>query len=425
MARMGKFIDLSKCLGCRGCQTACKQWNNLPAEIEGFSGSYQTHRDTLPRTYTIVKMKEIEENGKLEWHFRKHQCLHCGEPTCVRVCPHKARKQMPEGAVYRQGGCRGCAYCVVKCPFGVPKIGSDKKSYSCWLCYDRITNNLKPACATACPTGAITFGVWDELVNQARTRLGEVLSRWPKANLYGADFLGGTGVFYLLLREPEFYDLPVNPRVPAPGSWYGSANSTPECYTCHDSEPVANVIHPAEGQTVSGTIQVTAYADSQQTITRVEFYLDGALIGTATGTPYTINLDTTRYSNGLHTLKAKPYTAISSGESKTTTFYIQNTQPAPGSAPDTTPPKVSFLVPAANSSLKGTVVVKVSATDNVAVAKVELYVRDQLAGVKLEAPFDFTLDTSKYPGGKATLKAVAYDSAGNKASAQINVKFTR
>lgn len=219
MPRLSKFIDTSKCTACRACQTACKSWNQLPAEIMEFKGHLQTHKDTSPKTFVYVTMHERVSRGKLEWFFRKHQCMHCTDAACVKACPEGAISRTAEGAVVRDWNkCIGCAYCAQFCPFGIPKIEPrEKKMYKCHLCSDRIGNNLQPACAKTCPTGAIQFGPREELVKAARARLAEVKKDYPKANLYGLDeqFLDGTNVFYLLLEDPEFYGLPAKPTVPA------------------------------------------------------------------------------------------------------------------------------------------------------------------------------------------------------------------
>lgn len=422
MARVGKFIDLSKCIGCRACQVACKQWNQLPAQIEGFSGSYQTHSETLTRTYTFVQMKEAETNGKVEWHFRKHQCMHCGDPTCVFVCPHNARTKTPEGVVYQNSKCIGCSYCASKCPFKACKVdASAKKSYSCWMCYDRITNNMTPACVKGCPTEAISFGDREQLVNQAKVRLNEVVAKYPEANLFGIDSFSGTGVIYLLLKAPTFYGLPST--IPNPATWYGSANGVQNCYTCHGA---ATSTYPSEGQTVSGLITATAYADSKSGITKVDFYLDGTLIGSSTAAPFSIPFDTTKYSNGLHKLQVK---GSGSGgvKANVTNFYIQNTQggttPPPPSS-DITAPTVSITSPSSGNTLKATVTVQVNATDNVGVANVDLYINNQFVAGKTISPYEFIVDTLKYPNGKAIIKAIAFDAAGNSASTQINIKIS-
>lgn len=421
MARVGKFIDLSKCIGCRGCQVACKQWNQLPAQINGFNGSYQTHNETLTRTYTFVQMKETEAYGKVEWHFRKHQCMHCEDPTCVFVCPHNARNKTPEGVVYQNSKCIGCSYCAAKCPFRACKVDSSvKRSYSCWMCYDRITNGMTPACAKGCPTGAITFGVREQLVDEARARLNEVKVKYPEANLFGVNEFGGTGVIYLLLKAPDFYELPLS--IPKPNTWYGSANGVQNCYTCHGA---ATSTYPGEGQTVAGLITATAYADARSGITKVEFYLDGTLIGSSTTAPFSVPFDTTKYSNGIHKMQVKGY-GSGGVKANVTNFYIQNngTVIEPPPVTDTTPPAVSIISPAGGTSLKGTVTIKVNAADNVGVSKVDLYIRELFVGSKTTSPFDFLVDTLSYPNGKAAVKAVASDTAGNSAFAQVNVKIS-
>ena len=224
MAKLSKFIDTSKCTACRGCQTACKSWNQLPAEILEFKGFLQTHNATSPNTFTYVAMAERLENGKPDWLFSKRQCLHCTDAACQTVCPENAISHTDNGAVVRdKAKCMGCGYCAQYCPFGIPKVEqAEKKMYKCHLCSDRVSNKLKPACAKTCAPGAIQFGERGELVSTAKARLREVKQAYPNANLYGLDdqFLGGTNVFYLLLEKPEFYGLPPSPAVPAvTGLW--------------------------------------------------------------------------------------------------------------------------------------------------------------------------------------------------------------
>lgn len=224
MAKLSKFIDTSKCTACRGCQTACKAWNELPAEILPFKGFLQTHEDTSPVTFTYVKMDERFANGKHEWFFLKRQCMHCTDAACEKVCPEKAITHTETGAVVvDRDKCIGCGYCSQYCPFKIAKVNEDeKKMYKCHLCSDRVSNNLKPACAKTCTPGAVQFGPREQMVSTAKTRLEEVKKNYPNANLYGLDdqFLNGTNVFYLLLEKPEYYGLPKNPKVPAvAGFW--------------------------------------------------------------------------------------------------------------------------------------------------------------------------------------------------------------
>lgn len=217
MAKLSKFIDTSKCTACRGCQTACKSWNQLPAEILPFKGSLQTHENTSPKTFSFVEMREKKNSNKIDWIFMKKQCMHCTDAACEKVCPEKAISHTKEGAVVRDlDKCIGCGYCAQYCPFGVPKIDEEaKKMYKCHLCSDRVSNNLKPACAKTCAPGAIQFGERSKLVDEAQKRLAEVKKNNPNANLYGLDdqFLEGTNVFYLLLEKPAFYGLPTKPAI--------------------------------------------------------------------------------------------------------------------------------------------------------------------------------------------------------------------
>ncbi|NPV26348.1 MAG: 4Fe-4S dicluster domain-containing protein [Firmicutes bacterium] len=218
MAKLTNLIDVTKCTGCRACQVACKQWNQLKAEITPFKGTYQTHPDLMAHTYTVVMFNEYEEkDGQIKWYFRKHQCMHCEHPVCVEVCPRQALMKTDTGAVIRdKDKCIGCQYCVYSCPFQVPKYDKQAdKATKCELCYDRMVAGIIPACAKACPTGAIMYGKRDELLAYAQKRINELKPTNPKANVYGVKELGGLNVLYVLADEPEKYGLPSNPQVPA------------------------------------------------------------------------------------------------------------------------------------------------------------------------------------------------------------------
>lgn len=217
MALLSKFIDTSKCTACRGCQTACKAWNEKKAEIVEFKGFLQTHEDTTPDTLTFVKMhEEFKGNYEHEWFFRKHQCFHCTDAACIKVCPEEALSKTETGQVVRDyDKCIGCGYCAQYCPFKIPKINKvEKKMYKCTQCADRVANGLKPACAKTCSPGAIMFGDREEMISAAKARLDLVKKEYPEANLYGLDILDGTNTFYLLLKTPEYYGLPAKPTVP-------------------------------------------------------------------------------------------------------------------------------------------------------------------------------------------------------------------
>ena len=195
------LIDTTKCTGCRGCQVACKQWNQLKAEkTRFFTGEgYQNPPQMFEYTFTRVKFKDYEKNGQNEFAFYKEMCMHCNDPACASVCPVGAFRKTVEGpVVYDSGKCIGCRFCMVACPFGVPKYEWSKAFplvKKCTGCYGRVKNGLHPACATACPT-AITYGSRAEMLKEAEKRLAARPDRYFKV-IYGKEEAGGTSVLYL------------------------------------------------------------------------------------------------------------------------------------------------------------------------------------------------------------------------------------
>ena len=148
--------DMSRCTACRGCMVACKQWHDLPPDMDTpFEGQYQSHKDLTPRVYTLIEMKErIDDRGKFQWDFFKKNCFHCGDPACAKGCPENAIDRNPNGTVViNEDKCVGCHYCEHNCPWHIPKIDEIRhKSTKCDLCYDRIAHGyettgevLKPA----------------------------------------------------------------------------------------------------------------------------------------------------------------------------------------------------------------------------------------------------------------------------------------
>jgi len=205
------LIDTSKCIGCRACQVACKQWHELPGEHTEQRGTYENPPELSASTWTRVLF--FEDYG--EWLFRKHQCMHCAEASCVKVCPTGAAHKEGPFTIIDQEWCIGCGYCVEACPFGAvhrePPRGTAQK---CVFCIDRVTNGLKPACATACPTGAIQFGERGDLIAYAHRRVAElVASGYSQARLYGEKELGGLAQMYILIKPPSEVGLPEEPRV--------------------------------------------------------------------------------------------------------------------------------------------------------------------------------------------------------------------
>jgi formate dehydrogenase iron-sulfur subunit len=170
------LIDMTRCTGCRGCQVACKQWNQLQAEHTTFfeGEGYQNPPNMSEHTFTRIKFRDYERRGCNEFAFYKEMCMHCNEPACASVCPVGAFIKTPEGpVVYDAKRCIGCRFCMVACPFGVPKYQWSKTFpyvVKCTGCYGRIKEGLLPACAKACPS-AITYGKRNDMINEAKRRL--------------------------------------------------------------------------------------------------------------------------------------------------------------------------------------------------------------------------------------------------------------
>ena len=217
MSTKAMLYDASKCIGCRACQVACKQWNQLPAEKTFFSGTYENPPQFSPITWTKIVFNEYEDNKEqLHWLFSKQGCMHCSDAACIKVCPAGAISHTEYGTVsIDTSKCIGCNYCIANCTFNV--MGFDQVNHvarKCTFCLDRISNGMAPACAKTCPTGAITYGERNDLVAQAERGLDE-LRRAGKteANIYGVDELDGLGMIYLLEDRPARYGLPENPHV--------------------------------------------------------------------------------------------------------------------------------------------------------------------------------------------------------------------
>ncbi len=153
--QVAKLIDVSRCIGCKACQAACMEWNDLRPEIGHFEGSYENPPDLSPSVWTLMKFAEYEnEQGNLEWLIRKDGCMHCEDPGCLKACPAPgAIVQYANGIVdFISEKCIGCGYCVKGCPFDIPRISKqDHKAYKCTLCSDRVAVGQEPACVKACP----------------------------------------------------------------------------------------------------------------------------------------------------------------------------------------------------------------------------------------------------------------------------------
>jgi len=226
---VAKLIDVTTCIGCKACQVACSEWNDIRAEVGTNIGVYDNPTDLSAQAWTVMRFSETEENGKLEWLIRKDGCMHCADPGCLKSCPSPgAIIQYKNGIVdFHQENCIGCGYCVTGCPFNVPRISKeDSKAYKCSLCSDRVAVGQEPACVKTCPTGAIQFGSKEDMKEVAATRVAELKTRgFDQAGLYDPEGVGGTHVMYVLHHadKPGLYSgLPKDPSIsPLVGIWKG------------------------------------------------------------------------------------------------------------------------------------------------------------------------------------------------------------
>jgi formate dehydrogenase iron-sulfur subunit len=232
--RMGFFTDTSVCIGCKACEVACKEWNQVPEDgLEFLAASLDNTGALGANTWRHVAFIEQDrplrvgadgaalggDGDGFRWLMSSDVCKHCTHSACLDVCPTGAIIRTELGTVLVQEDvCNGCGYCVPACPFGVldkREIEDDGRVFKCTLCYDRTREGITPACAQACPTESIQYGPLDELRARASDRLDKVVADgFVGARLYGedpGDGVGGFGAFFLLLDEPEVYGLPPDP----------------------------------------------------------------------------------------------------------------------------------------------------------------------------------------------------------------------
>jgi formate dehydrogenase iron-sulfur subunit len=251
--RMGFFTDTSICIGCKACEVACKEWNDVPEDGLALTGmSYDNTVSLGASTWRHVAFIEQQRpvsvaaagteaaagtgaaaapaprqdaSGQhpgvsdVRWLMASDVCKHCTHAACLDVCPTGALMRTEFGTVVVQSDiCNGCGYCVSACPYGViERREGDGRAWKCTLCYDRLGAGMEPACAQACPTKSIQFGPVDELRERAAARVEQLQAAGEaSARLYGddpGDGVGGDGAFFLLLDEPEVYGLPPDPVV--------------------------------------------------------------------------------------------------------------------------------------------------------------------------------------------------------------------
>jgi formate dehydrogenase iron-sulfur subunit len=194
------LIDLTKCIGCRACQAACKQWHDLPAESTENWGSYENPPRRSAKTWTTITFNEVDDGDKFAWVFAKRQCMHCNEPACTTACIVGALHKTAEGpVVYDDKTCMGCRYCMLACPFDVPTFEWDQAVpyiRKCTFCTDRLEARMEPACAKVCPTNALLYGERPELVAEARARIKANPDKYVD-HIYGEKEAGGTSQLYL------------------------------------------------------------------------------------------------------------------------------------------------------------------------------------------------------------------------------------
>ncbi len=216
---VGKLIDVSRCIGCKACQAACMEWNDLRDPVGTFDGSYVNPPDLDDQTWCLMRFNEVEVDGALQWLILKDGCLHCSDPGCLRACPAPgAVIQHSNGIVdFQEEYCIGCGYCISGCPFNIPRLRrAESRVYKCTLCSDRVAVGLEPACIKTCPTQALSFGSKEDMLAYARHRLVDLNERgFAQAAIYDPPGVDGTHVFFVLPHgdRPEAYGLPVNPAV--------------------------------------------------------------------------------------------------------------------------------------------------------------------------------------------------------------------
>jgi len=200
------LTDITKCIGCLECVAACKKYNKLERD---FPRSWHKNDGLSAHNWTSIVEKS-------EQHYIRKQCRHCLEAACVSVCPVAALYKTKEGAiVYDPGRCMGCRYCMVACPYGIPRYDWDKPAayvQKCNMCIDRIKSGKQPACTEACPTKATIFGDRDELLAEAHRRIKDNPDKYIN-KVFGEFEVGGTSVLYLSDIDLEFLSYPLKPGI--------------------------------------------------------------------------------------------------------------------------------------------------------------------------------------------------------------------
>jgi len=217
---VSKYIDTSTCIGCKACEVACQEWNDLHVLPTQQVGTYQTMPSLDANYWNLIQFREMDAKGIFSWLMRKDGCMHCGDPGCLKACPAPgAIVQYQNGIVdVNPEACIGCKMCETGCPFDVPRYSATTdKMAKCTLCVDRVQVGLEPACVKSCPTGCLHFGDKTDMVALGNARVGQLQkSGFAQAALYDPPGVGGTTVITVLAHgdHPEWYGLPKDPHVP-------------------------------------------------------------------------------------------------------------------------------------------------------------------------------------------------------------------
>jgi formate dehydrogenase iron-sulfur subunit len=217
---VSKYIDTTTCIGCKACEVACQEWNDLKPVATEQVGTYQTLPTLHAQYWNLIRFNERDHDGGIAWLMRKDQCMHCDEPGCLAACPAPgAIVQYANGIVdVNPDQCIGCKYCETGCPFDVPRFhATTGKMAKCTLCVDRVSVGLEPACVKACPTGCLHFGTKEDMLQLAASRVGQLKSNgFQNAAVYDPKGVGGTSVVTVLAHgdHPDWYNLPADPHVP-------------------------------------------------------------------------------------------------------------------------------------------------------------------------------------------------------------------
>jgi formate dehydrogenase beta subunit len=224
---VGMLYDTTLCIGCKACVAACNDRNDLTPDTGRSDGLWQMPDDLNPQTKNIIKLYRDDDAG--EWSFVKRQCMHCVDPACVAGCPFGALEKGENGIVGWDGDrCIGCRYCEVSCPFDIPKFEWDRfnpQIVKCELCRHALAEDGQPACTRVCPTGAVTYGARDDLLDEAHRRIEDAPGKYADDRVYGEHDGGGTQVLYLShvpftrLGLPELGDVSVQRRSASAHHW--------------------------------------------------------------------------------------------------------------------------------------------------------------------------------------------------------------